>query len=115
MFDKNPSELHKLRLIIFDLFNRRVISPSVGHNATVKAKKYMLDETKATVSIYHEPISEQQSSSSTSDESPDEMAWHLSLDASVVPCIAQHFVTHEEAYEFSSQFAEVRVLLNMSV
>lgn len=58
------------------------------------------------LSIYDESISEQQSPSSTTDESPDETASHLSLDASVVPYIGQQFVTHDAAYEFYSQFAK---------
>lgn len=66
----------------------------------------MSDETKAMLSIYDEPISEQQSPSSTTDESPDEMASHLSIDASIVPYIGQQFVTHDAAYEFYSQFAK---------
>ncbi|KAJ3696759.1 hypothetical protein LUZ61_000464 [Rhynchospora tenuis] len=66
----------------------------------------MSDETKAMLSIYDEPISEQQSPSSTTEESPDEIASHLSLDASVVPYIGQQFVTHDAAYEFYSQFAK---------
>lgn len=66
----------------------------------------MSDETKAMLSIYDEAISEQQSPSSATDQSPDETASHLSLDASIVPYIGQQFVTHDAAYEFYSQFAK---------
>jgi FAR1 DNA-binding domain len=66
----------------------------------------MSAQAKTMLSIYDEPISEQESPSSTTDESPDEMTLHPSVDASIVPYIGQQFVTHDSAYEFYSQFAK---------